>query len=78
MERAAHPVSKASTGAALAKPPNLFITLVPVKWSITPANKNKAPLKSEWLNTWNTAANRARGVLIPIKATINPSWLTVE
>ena len=45
---------------------------------MTPMIMNREDLNSAWAAVWTMAAAMANGVPIPMVATIQPSWETVE
>ena len=50
----------------------------PASWSTTPMSMNSEDLNSACASVWVSAAARATGVPMPIAATIQPRWDTVE
>ena len=78
MEAAATQVEAKVNGSCLYSWPRRRMSREPAWWSMTPMSMNREDLNSAWASVCTIAAASAAGVPMPIAATIQPRWETVE
>ena len=78
MDIAARPVSPAVMGITRHRPDSSLRSRLPASRSTTPTSMNSVALNSACAMTSSAAAASAADVPTPTRATIVPSWLTVE
>ena len=78
MEAAATTVEANVNGILLYNLPKRRMSREPASWSTTPISMNSEDLNSACASVCVSAAASASGVPMPMAATIQPRWLTVE